>query len=67
MFKSQSNFSDQDKLLIRELFGMQPGESDEVTEKLNELKEENNKLYFEIRNEYDHEAIALKKQKEYLR
>lgn len=61
MLKSQSQFSDTEKQLIRELFGMQPGENNDVAEKLNELREENNKLYFEIRNEYDHEADALKK------
>ncbi len=42
MFKSQNHFSDKEKQLIRELFGMQPGESDEVTQKINDMKEESN-------------------------
>lgn len=42
MFKSQSHFSDPEKRLIRELFGMQPGESEEIQQKINELREEGN-------------------------
>jgi hypothetical protein len=34
---------------------------------MNDLKEESNQLYFELRNEYDHEAEALKKQRDYLK
>lgn len=67
MFKSESSFSAADKQLIRELFGMQPGEPDEVAEKLNELREESNQLYFELRTEYDHEQELLRRQKEHLR
>ena len=34
---------------------------------MNELKEDNNKLYFDIRNRYDHELDGLKKQRDHLK
>lgn len=40
---------------------MQAGENPQAAEKMEELREENNKLYFEVRNEYDHELEDLKK------
>lgn len=46
---------------------MKPGESEEVTDKMNDMREENNKLYFELKNGYGQEADTLKKQKDYLR
>ncbi|CDW72136.1 UNKNOWN [Stylonychia lemnae] len=67
MFKSHHNFSDNERMLIRELFGVQPGENADMGEKITEMKDENSKLYFELRNGYDHEADALKKQKDYLK
>lgn len=61
MFKSQHNFNDNEKMLIRELFGVQPGDNADMTEKFNEIRDENNKLYYELRDGYDHEQDALKK------
>jgi hypothetical protein len=34
---------------------------------MNELREDNDKLYFEIRQEYGEKVETLKKQREYLR
>jgi hypothetical protein len=55
MLKSSANFNDEEKLLIRDLFGNKPGDvgannsSVEVGEQMNSLKHENDKLYFELR------------------
>ena len=40
------------------------GESEELVEQMAQIKEENNQLYFELRNEYDNEGQSLQKQTE---
>lgn len=69
MLKSTSHFSDDEKVLIRELFGSKMGGSPTggYNEQMNELREDNDKLYFEVRQEYGENVEALKKQKEFLK
>lgn len=54
MFKSQIQMSESDKTLVRELFGKDFGQNELsfIPEEL-EAREESNRLYFELRNEYD--------------
>ena len=51
MLKSKSHFSEDEKVLVRELFGSKigGGAPGEYNEQINELREDNDKLYFEIR------------------
>ena len=42
-------------------------QADEEDKLLNEMREENNKLYFELRNDYDQQLECLKKEKEQLK
>lgn len=63
MLKSASHFSDDEKALVKELFGSRIGGTapGELTEEINEIKEDNDKLYFEIRQGYGENIDNLKK------
>ena len=67
VFKSQNHLNDQDKQLITELFGHNASDIPIFSPEEHEMREESNRLYFELRNGYDHQLDNLKKQKDYLK
>lgn len=63
MLNSNNKFTDDQKMLMRELFGAKGAATEEnpnIGPEMNHLKDENDRLYFELRHEYDEREHNLK-------
>lgn len=64
MLKINSNFSEQDKQLLKDLFGSKTIDTTiELNDKINELNDQNNKMYFELRHNLGDHSDSLKEAK----
>ena len=60
VLKSSAQFSEVDKATIRELFGSQvPGQHEELVRQIDNLKEENSRLFFDLKNALEHQHQEL--------
>lgn len=67
MLNSNTKFTEDQKALMRDLFGAKGASENtnvEIGAQMNHLKDENDRLYFELRQEYDMRENNLKSQKE---
>ena len=71
MLKSSTNYTDDQKELMKELFGAKTTTNEnadtDIGDQMNRLKEENNKMYFDLRNGYDKFVDSLKKQRDQMK